>query len=76
MLTRRNFLKTSAVLSLGAVLPLSMADSILAVPPPSRPEAPPRRFLPLQGHKRSGCAFHPEKVDIWSGGGAVVPEDF
>jgi hypothetical protein len=60
---------------LGAVLPLSMADSVLAVAPPSAPQVPARRFLPLQGHKRSGCAFHPEKVDIWAGGGAVVPED-
>ncbi|MDD4051881.1 MAG: twin-arginine translocation signal domain-containing protein [candidate division Zixibacteria bacterium] len=76
MLTRRNFMKTTAVLSLGAVLPLSMADTILAAAPPPRPATPPRRFLPLQGHKRSGCAFHPEKVDIWAGGGAVVPEDF
>ena len=75
MLTRRNFLKTSAVLSLGAVLPLSMADTVLAVPPPFHGKVSARRFLPLQGHKRSGCAFHPEKVDIWAGGGATVPED-
>jgi hypothetical protein len=33
------------------------------------------RPYPMQGHKRSGCAFHPEKVDIWAGGGAFVPED-
>jgi hypothetical protein len=74
MLTRRDFIKTTAALSLGAVLPLSLADSILASPP-ARPAVPPKRVYPLQGHKRSGCAFHPEKVDIWAGGGAVVPED-
>lgn len=76
MLTRRDFIKTTATLTIGSMLPLSLADSILADAPPEQPKAAPRmRQYPMMGHKRSGCAFHPEKVDMWAGGGALVPED-
>ena len=76
MLTRRDFIKTAATLSIGALLPLSLADTLLADPPAPPSQATPKKHpFPLQGHKRSGCAFHPEKVDIWAGGGAFVPED-
>jgi len=38
-------------------------------PPPST--APLYR---LHGHSRSGCAYRPELADIWSGGGAQLPD--
>lgn len=75
MLSRRDFLKTTATVTIGAMLPLSLAETILAKAPPPLTAAPRLRPYPLQGHKRSGCAFHPEKTDIWAGGGAIVPED-
>ncbi len=72
MLKRRDFLKTTAALSIGALLPLSLADHLSAEP---RPEpAAPRPFLPHHGHVKSGCAFRPEMAQIWAGGGGALPE--
>ena len=75
MLNRREFIRLSAVLAAGTVMPLSMADSVMAVNT-SPPEG--NRIRPvfrLHGHKKSGCAFQPELVDIWAGGGAQLPEN-
>jgi hypothetical protein len=70
MLNRREFLKLSGVLAAGAVVALSSAGEILAwnKQPPARP------IMRLYGHNKSGCAFRPELVDLWAGGGASIPD--
>jgi hypothetical protein len=73
MLKRREFIRLSTVLAAGAVLPLAAADNIRSFEVlPVRTSAH-RPLYRLHGHKKSGCAFCPELVDIWSGGGAVLP---
>ncbi len=72
MLNRREFLKLSGALAAGAVITLSSLNDVAAAwngPPPST--APLYR---LHGHSRSGCAYRPELADIWSGGGAQLPD--
>ncbi len=72
MLNRREFLKLSGALAAGAVITLSSLNEVAAAwsdPPPR--EAPLYR---LHGHSRSGCAYRPELADIWSGGGAQLPD--
>lgn len=73
MLKRREFIKLSTVLAAGAVLPVTAVGKISSCEVSSlRGRARPPLYR-LHGHKKSGCAFYPELVDIWSGGGAVLP---
>lgn len=74
MLARREFLKLSVMMAAGAVIPLSLVKDAVAVEqaPLAINDAPP--IFHLHGHKKSGCAFHPEKVDLWAGGGAQLPD--
>lgn len=71
MLNRREFLKLSTVLAAGAVVSLSTAGRVLAWDHRARTTRPLYR---LHGHNKSGCAFRPELVDLWSGGGADLPD--
>jgi hypothetical protein len=75
MLNRREFIRISAVLAAGAALPLSMADRVMAINTSHPAGNGIRPVFRLHGHKKSGCAFQPELVDIWAGGGAQIPED-
>ena len=67
---RRDFLKLSGFLAAGAVVALSSVEKVMAwnQPPPAKP------IMRLQGHSKSGCAFRPELVDLWAGGGASIPD--
>ena len=74
MLARREFIKLSAILAAGAVLPVipgENAECTITTITPSRSSRP---ILRLHGDKKSGCAFHPELTDIWAGGGAALPD--
>jgi len=74
MLKRREFIKLSSLCTAGLMLPLSIVDDVKA---DNIPDRSPRRRLPVMhyhGHRQSGCAFHPELVDIWAGGGAALPD--
>ena len=71
MLSRREFLKVTAVLSAGAVISLSGAAQVTAWDQPPPKAKPVYRY---HGHDRSGCAFRPELTDIWAGGGAQLPD--
>jgi hypothetical protein len=71
MLDRREFLKLSTALAAGAVITLSAAGEVVAwgnVPPSDKP------IFRITGHSKSGCAFRPELVDLWAGGGAQLPD--
>ena len=70
MLNRREFLKLSTVLAAGAVVALSSADKVLGWGnhPSERP------IMRHHGHGKSGCSFRPELVDLWTGGGAQLPD--
>lgn len=71
MLNRREFMKLSTVLAAGAVVTLSATADALAWD--HRPSGP-KPLLRLHGHNKSGCAFRPELVDLWAGGGAQLPD--
>jgi hypothetical protein len=71
MLNRREFIKLSTVLAAGAVMTLSAAGEVLAWNEETPAERPIYR---MHGHSRSGCAYRPELVDLWAGGGAELPE--
>jgi hypothetical protein len=73
MLNRRDFLKLSSMLAAGAVVTLSSASEILAWG--RAPRNIGRHNLYFHGHSKSGCAFRPELVDLWSGGGAQLPDN-
>lgn len=74
MLTRRKFITLSAVVAAGTMLPMPKGLESWSAEPPA-PTAPPSdAILHLRGHKKSGCAFHPELVDWWAGGGAQLPD--
>jgi hypothetical protein len=71
MLNRREFMKLSTVLAAGAVVTLSTTADALTwdrQPSSSKP------LMRLHGHSKSGCAFRPELVDLWAGGGAQLPD--
>ncbi len=74
MLARRKFLKLSVLMAAGAVIPLSLVKDVVAIEPAplAIKKSPP--IFHLHGDKKSGCAFHPEKVDLWAGGGSQLPE--
>ena len=74
MLARREFIKLSAMLAAGAALPIIPGQEIEAAVIGLTAGRGPRPILRLHGHKKSGCAFHPELTDIWEGGGAELPE--
>jgi len=71
MLNRREFLKLSTALAAGAVVAISSAGEVL-----SWTEKPPSRkvIYRIHGHSRSGCAYRPEVVDLWAGGGSQLPD--
>ena len=71
MLNRREFMKLSTVLAVGAVVTLSTTAEALVWD--NQPSAP-KPLLRLHGHSKSGCAFRPELVDLWTGGGAQLPD--
>ncbi len=74
MLTRRKFITISAMVAAGTMLPVPPVLESWSAEPPA-PTAPPSDvILRLRGHKKSGCAFHPELVDWWAGGGAQLPD--
>ncbi len=71
MLNRREFMKLSSILAAGAVVALSSASEVLAwgeKQPSARP------IYHMHGHSKSGCAYRPELVDLWNGGGAQLPD--
>ncbi len=74
MLDRRHFIQTIALLAAGATISILPAKKLLALA--GRPSTALRNLppMPYRGHKRSGCAFRPELTDLWSGGGAHLPE--
>lgn len=74
MLARREFIKLTAILAAGAVLPVLPTDDLECAIKSMAPSRSPRPILRFHGHKKSGCAFHPELTDIWAGGGAALPE--
>ncbi len=71
MLNRRDFLKTSGLLAAGTVLSLTSAAQVMDWVDPL-PTA--RPIMRLSGHARSGCAYRPELVDLWAGGGSQLPD--
>ncbi len=74
LLARREFIKLSAILAAGAVLPVLPGDDALCMVSPVEHGHSPKSVFHFRGHKKSGCAFHPELTDIWAGGGAELPE--
>lgn len=71
MLNRREFLKLSSMLAAGAVIAVSSPGEVLLW---GRHEPPDTPLFRIHGHARSGCAFRPELVDLWAGGGAQLPD--
>jgi len=75
MLSRRRFVKLSAVVTAGVLCPLPVTRQVFAR---ENQSVPTRRSLPpmhYHGNKRTGCSFSAEMADMWSGGGACLPSD-
>lgn len=75
MLTRREFIKLTAVLAAGTAVTMSLAGNVPALADTTLPSASRRPLLHHVGHARSGCSFRPELSDMWAGGGAELPEN-
>ena len=74
MLKRRDFLKLSGLLAGGAVIALATTPSAMewSEAGSGKSVAPP--IYRFHGHAKSGCSFRPELTDLWSGGGAQLPD--
>ena len=75
MLNRREFIRLSAVLAAGSLMPAIPFADTHGASGQNIHKAARRPVMHLRGHKKSGCAFHPELTDIWEGGGAQLPAD-
>ncbi len=71
MLKRREFIRLSAIIAAGAVLPLEILQKATAAEVQPSPRVRAGGYHHLFGHKKSGCAARPEAIDFFRGGPAL-----